>query len=411
MAMPRQPEVNIGLVGHVDHGKTTLTKALSGVWTDRHSEEIKRGISIRLGYADCAFYKCPTCPEPDGYGTSETCPSCGGKSELRRVVSFVDAPGHETLMATMISGAALMHGAILLVAANERCPQPQTKEHLMALELLGIDKVIIVQNKVDLVSDEKALENYGQIRQFVKGSIAENAPIIPVSAHHDVNMDLLIQAIQEIVPTPVLDRDRPAQMQVARSFDINKPGISIGDLRGGVLGGSLKQGILRVGDEIQIRPGRKVEDRGGVRYEDIITKIISLNTGGSDVPEIVPGGLVAIGTSLDPVETKSDSLSGTVLGLKDTLPPLVDAFLMEIHLMERVVGTTDGEVVEEIKTNEMLMLNIGAATTVGTVTSARGPEAEVKLKRPVCTEPGSRIAISRRMGGRFRLIGYGILKT
>ena len=111
MAMPKQPEVNIGLVGHVDHGKTTLTKTLSGVWTDRHSEEVKRGISIRLGYADCAFYKCKACPEPDGYGTTDMCPSCGGKAELQRVVSFVDAPGHETLMATVLSGAALMDGA------------------------------------------------------------------------------------------------------------------------------------------------------------------------------------------------------------------------------------------------------------------------------------------------------------
>jgi translation initiation factor 2 subunit 3 len=411
MAMPRQPEVNIGLVGHVDHGKTTLTKTLSGVWTDRHSEEVKRGISIRLGYADCAFYKCDECPGSDGYGTTDTCPSCGGKTKLQRVVSFVDAPGHETLMATMISGAALMHGAVLLIAANEKCPQPQTKEHLMALELLGIANIIIVQNKIDLVNDEKAMENYNQIKEFVAGSIAEKAPIIPVSAHHDVNMDLLIHAIQEVIPSPELDNSLPAQMQVARSFDINKPGATLEDMQGGVLGGSLRQGVLKVGDEIQIRPGRKVQDKVGLNYEDISTIITSLATGGGDVQELKPGGLVAIGTTLDPYETKSDSLTGTVLGIKDTLPPLIDAFVMDIHLMERVVGTKDeDEAVEEIKTNELLMLNVGSSTTVGTVKSARGSEAEVVLKRPVCAEKGARIAISRRVGGRFRLIGYGIMK-
>ena len=410
MAMPRQPEVNIGLVGHVDHGKTTLTKALSGVWTDRHSEEVKRGISIRLGYADCAFYKCTECPEPDGYGTSDMCPSCGGKAELQRVISFVDAPGHETLMATMISGAALMHGAVLLIAANEKCPQPQTKEHLMALELLGIERIVIVQNKIDLVDDKKALENYEQIKEFVKGSIAEKAPIIPVSAHHDVNMDLLIQALQEVIPSPVLDPKLPAQMQVARSFDINKPGTSLKEMQGGVLGGSLKQGILKVGDEIQIRPGRKVEDKAGMHYNDIFTTITSLNTGGGDVMELNPGGLVAIGTTLDPFETKSDSLTGTVLGIRDTLPDLIDEFVMDIHLMERVVGSKEGEEVEEMKSNELLMLNVGSSTTVGTVKSARGTEAEVVLKRPVCAAKGDRIAISRRVGGRFRLIGYGLLK-
>ncbi|MCQ2071013.1 MAG: GTP-binding protein, partial [archaeon] len=140
MKVQKQPEINIGMIGHVDHGKTTLTKALSGEWTDRHSEEIKRGISIRLGYADVAFYKCPVCQGSEAFCTKKECPKCGAETEFLRAVSFVDAPGHETLMATMLSGAALMDGALLLVAANERCPQPQTKEHLMALSIIGIDK-------------------------------------------------------------------------------------------------------------------------------------------------------------------------------------------------------------------------------------------------------------------------------
>ena len=109
-----QPEVNIGLVGHVDHGKTTLTQALSGVWTDRHSEELRRGITIRLGYADTTFQKCPKCEEPQCYTTSKNCEHCKTKPEPLRTVSFVDAPGHETLMATMLAGAAIMDGALLV---------------------------------------------------------------------------------------------------------------------------------------------------------------------------------------------------------------------------------------------------------------------------------------------------------
>ena len=145
-SLPRQPEVNIGMIGHVDHGKTTLTQRLTGKWTDEHSEEIKRGISIKLGYADAAFYKCPNCPEPRCYSTKDICPYCGSKTELLRVVSFLDAPGHETLMAVMLSGSSLMDGAILLIAANEPCPQPQTREHLMAMEIAGIKNIVIVQN-------------------------------------------------------------------------------------------------------------------------------------------------------------------------------------------------------------------------------------------------------------------------
>ncbi len=131
-----QPELSIGLVGHVDHGKTTLVKALSGRWTDTHSEELKRGITIRLGYADATFYKCPKCKGTDAYSVSEKCPKCGGNGKRLRTVSFVDAPGHESLMATMLCGSAIIDAAMLIIAANEPCPQPQTKEHLMALEIM-----------------------------------------------------------------------------------------------------------------------------------------------------------------------------------------------------------------------------------------------------------------------------------
>ncbi|MFA4936638.1 MAG: translation initiation factor IF-2 subunit gamma, partial [Candidatus Methanoperedens sp.] len=197
-----QPVVNIGIVGHVDHGKTTLVKALSGVWTDRHSEEIKRGISIRLGYADIVLRRCPNCSEPECFTVKEVCEICGAKTNVLRSISFVDSPGHETLMATMLSGAALMDGALLVIAANENCPQPQTKEHLMALNILGIKNIIIIQNKIDIVPREKVLENYNQIKAFVKGTVAENAPVIPVSAQQNANIDLVIEAIEKYIPTP-----------------------------------------------------------------------------------------------------------------------------------------------------------------------------------------------------------------
>src|SRR3989344_5728289 len=142
----QQPEVNIGLIGHVDHGKTTLTERLSGKWTETHSEELKKGITIRLGYADTTLYKCPKCKDPDCYLTTKKCSNCNSDCTVLRKISFVDAPGHETLMATMLSGAAIMDGAILLVAANEDCPQPQTKEHLMALNIIGIKNIVIAQS-------------------------------------------------------------------------------------------------------------------------------------------------------------------------------------------------------------------------------------------------------------------------
>jgi len=411
MSVAHQPEINIGMIGHVDHGKTTLTKALSGEWTDRHSEEIKRGISIRLGYADVSFYKCPKCGDTKAYTSKPECKQCGGKADFLRSVSFVDAPGHETLMATMLSGAAMMNGALLLVAANEPCPQPQTKEHLMALSIIGVENIIIVQNKIDIVTREEALDNYKQIKAFVKGTVAENAPIIPVSAHHDVNIDKLIEAIEKYIPTPKHEGKGPVRMFVARSFDINQPGSSPEELKGGVLGGSIIHGKLEIGEEIEIAPGRKVELTGGkVAWEKIITTIESLHAGGTELQKAKPGGLIAIGTKLDPAMTKSDGLTGRVVGKPGTLPPVLHKIVMTTTLLERVVGAAEDLAVENIKTNEPLMLSVGTATTVGVVTSARGNESEVALKIPVCAEKGQRVAVSRKITGKWRLIGFGIIQ-
>ncbi|HEC82148.1 MAG TPA: translation initiation factor IF-2 subunit gamma [Thermoplasmatales archaeon] len=408
--MPRQPEVNIGMIGHVDHGKTTLTQRLTGKWTDEHSEELKRGISIRLGYADAAFYKCPKCPEPQCYTTKEVCPVCGEKTKLLRVVSFIDAPGHETLMAVMLSGASLMDGAILLVAANESCPQPQTREHLTAMEIAGIKNIVIVQNKIDLVSEKAAEKNYKDIRDFTKGTAAEEAPIIPVSAHHDINIDVLIQAIEEKIPTPERDESKDPLMYVARSFDVNKPGVRPDKLRGGVIGGSLLQGRLRVGDEIEIAPGRIVEKEGRQHWERIVTTISSIVTGGQSVKEAGPGGLLAIGTLLDPALTKADAFVGKLVGKPGKLPEPQSKINLNVHLLEKAVGTVDEKKVEPIKAQEPLMLTVGTATTVGVTSEAYSDTVSVNLKIPVCTLPEQKVAISRKVEGRWRLIGYGIVQ-
>ncbi|HYM38847.1 MAG TPA: translation initiation factor IF-2 subunit gamma [Thermoplasmata archaeon] len=410
MKVPGQPEVNIGVVGHVDHGKSTLTERLTGERTDRHSEEIKRGISIRLGYADMAIYKCPQCDEPMCYSSSETCKIHNVKGELLRIVSFVDSPGHETLMATMLSGAALMDGALLVIAANEKCPQPQTKEHLMALGIIGVDKIIIVQNKIDIVDPKQAEENYRQIEAFVKGTVAEGAPILPVSAHHEVNLDVLLMLIYQKIPPKPHDETKVPKMYVARSFDVNQPGITPDKIVGGVLGGSLIQGRLRVGDDVEISPGRQVTLGNKTEWKNLTSEVRSLHSGGAARKEVRPGGLIAIGTNLDPVLTKSDGLVGRVVGKPATLPEIIVKMSVEVHLLERVVGTEEELSVEGIKTSEPLMISVGTATTVGVVTSARENFADMALKIPVVAEPGQRVAVSRRIGGKWRLIGYGVIR-
>ena len=404
----RQPEVNIGLVGHVDHGKTTLVESLSGEWTDQHSEEMKRGISIRLGYADATFRECPDLDAPERYTVEETCPD-GSESEHLRTVSFVDAPGHETLMATMLSGAAIMDGAVLVVAANEPVPRAQTEEHLMALDIIGIENIVVAQNKIDLVDREQAVGNHEQIQEFVEWTVAEDAPIVPISAQRDVNVDLLIETIEEEIPTPERDPDADARLQVARSFDINRPGTTHEDLVGGVIGGSLTQGRLEVDEGIEIKPGREVEEGGQSEYRPVETTVRSLQAGGEFVDSVSPGGLLGVGTGLDPSLTKGDALAGQVAGPPGSLPPTRESFVMDVELLERVVGE-DADEIEPISTGEPLMLTVGTATTVGSVTSARDEECEVQLKRPVCAPGGAKIAINRRVGARWRLIGVGTLR-
>ena len=402
-----QPCVNIGTAGHVDHGKTTLIQALTGSWTSVHSQELKRGITIRVGYSDAAFYKCKSCEEPLGFSTTPKCNNCGKESELSRVVSFVDSPGHESLMANMLSGSALMDGALLLVAANEKVPKPQTKEHLLALQTLGIQQIVVVQNKVDLLPYEEVMENYQDITKFVKGTFAAKAPIIPISAQSGLNIDALIGSIESTIKTPERDEKKDTVMHVLRSFDVNKPGIKLKDIKGGVIGGSLTQGIFKVGDEIEIKPGILNEKKK--TYEPLLTEITSLGTAAGIVDSVKPGGLVAIGTKLDPSMTRSDSFIGSVIGKPGTLPENSTNLKLEVNLFDVAVGITEDTKVQPIQLGELLRLNIGTAPILGKVIKVKSKNIEVELRRPACIFEGGNVAISRRIDERWRLIGAGII--
>lgn len=402
-----QPCVNIGTAGHVDHGKTTLVQALTGVWTSVHSQELKRGITIRVGYSDAAFYKCKNCEEPLGYSTIPKCPNCGKESELSRVVSFVDSPGHESLMANMLSGSALMDGALLIVAANEKVPKPQTKEHLLALQTLGIKQIVVVQNKVDLITYKDAMTNYSDISKFLKENKTTKSPIIPVSAQSGLNIDALIGAIESTIKTPTRDETKNAVMHVLRSFDVNKPGAKIKDIKGGVVGGSLTHGILKTGDEIEIKPGILNEKKKV--YETIQTEIVSLGTGAGIVDIVKPGGLIAIGTKLDPSMARSDSLIGSVVGKPGTLPEISFNAKIATSLFDSTVGITDGTKVLPIQKGESLRLNIGTAPILAKVTQVKSEQMEVEFRRPICLFNEGNVAISRRIADRWRLIGAGII--
>ena len=395
-----QAEINIGLIGHVDHGKTSLTEALTGKWSDTHSEELKRGISIRLGYADAVFYKCPKCKGTQAYSAKKKCPNCNAEGKFERKVSFVDAPGHETLMATMLSGAALMQGAVMVISANEPCPQPRTAEHLEALNISGTKNIVVAQNKIDLVSKEDALVNRKAIEKFLSDHGYKDVPIIPTAAPLGLNIDLLIEAIEKTIPTPKHDTSAKLKMHIVRSFDINKPGTKPKDIKGGVLGGSIIQGEVKKGDEIEILPG--------IKGKKLVTKVHSVAVSEGLLDKAGPGGLVAISTGLDPSITRNDSMRGQIAAIKGVLPDPVKKLTLEIKNLEKLINKN----ISGIKINEPLVLAVGTATAIGTISNInkKSNEYEVLLKNEVIAEKGQKIVISRKEETGWRLAAYGIVK-
>ncbi len=387
------PELTVGVVGHIDHGKTTLLSRLTGKFADTHSEELKRGITIKLGYAETTIY--------DDNGKINN----SGKGKPLRYVSFIDAPGHEMLMATMLSGAAIIDAAILVIAANEGI-KPQTKEHFMALQAKKVKNLIILQNKIDLVTKEQALENYQKIKEFVKGTFAENSPILPISAQQEINIDKIFEELLK-VEIPKKETESDPIFLVARSFDINRPGKEIANLNGGVLGGILKKGTLKVGEEIEIKPGIMEKKHNQINYKPITTKILSLHKGNSSVKELGPGASVSIETSLDPYITKTDSLSGCVCSKIGILPDIKNKIKIKFHLFEKIMGSENQEKNTPLKTSEMLMLSVNTTISVGIIEKIKENEAELSLNIPILTLEGDNVGLARNIQGHWRLIGWG----
>jgi len=418
----RQATMNVGTIGHVAHGKSTVVKGLSGVHTVRFKQEKERNITIKLGYANAKIYKSDNedMERPSCYMSSRSnspdvlpCPE-GGNWRLVRHVSFVDCPGHDILMATMLNGAAVMDAALLLIAGNESCPQPQTSEHLAAVEIMRLKHIIILQNKVELIKEQQAQAQYDEIKKFVSGTAADSSPIIPISAVLKYNIDVVCEYLCTQVPIPPRDFTSSPVMIIIRSFDVNRPGEEVQNLKGGVAGGSILKGVLKVGDEIEIRPGIVSKDASqNVVCKPIRSRIISLAAESNSLQFAVPGGLIGVGTKIDPTLTRGDRLVGHVLGHPDRLPNIFIEIEVKYYLLRRLLGVkTEGDSkagkVQKLKKGEILMVNIGSTAAGGRILGIKeNDSAKVCLTNPVCTQEGDKVALSRRIEKHWRLIGWG----
>ncbi|MEX0568919.1 MAG: translation initiation factor IF-2 subunit gamma [Candidatus Njordarchaeota archaeon] len=400
----------IGTAGHVDHGKSTVTESLTGKFPATHSEEILRGITIYLGYSHLDIYACMKDDTLSSItsNASKKCPS-GSSLHHIRCYSILDHPGHEILISTMLSGASIIDFGIVVIAANEPCPMPQTREHVAALEVMGVNKIICVQNKIELVPKEKLLENYRQIVNFFKNETSYDVPpIIPVSAALKINTELILAAILQYFPPQQPNTSGPAIMYIARSFDPNRPGTSIKNLGGGVIGGALKSGELKIGDEIEIRPG--VITKSG-EIVSLYSEIVSIRTdAGQKINKAQPHMLIGIGTNLDPSIAKSDGLVGNIAGKPQDLPPVVKKVIVKkINMFEKVIGSRTERLNVPLRRSETILINVGTNTTLAQVDSIDGDEAEIILEHPISIPKGERVALLREIDREFRLVGYGLL--
>eukprot|EP01061_Rhynchopus_euleeides_P004516 TRINITY_DN1376_c0_g1_i3.p2 TRINITY_DN1376_c0_g1~~TRINITY_DN1376_c0_g1_i3.p2 ORF type:complete len:473 (+),score=208.30 TRINITY_DN1376_c0_g1_i3:108-1526(+) len=418
----RQATINIGTIGHVAHGKSTVVKAISGVKTVKFKSEMKNNITIKLGYANAKIFQIEDTPRPQCYVSAPSstpdnsvCPNTGKKMNLVRHVSFVDCPGHDILMATMLNGAAVMDAALLLIAGNEPCPQPQTSEHLAAVEVMKLTNIIILQNKIDLVKESAALAQYEDIKRFVKGGVADGAPVIPISAQLKYNIDVLCEYLVKKIPVPRRSFTDSARLIVVRSFDVNMPGESIENLRGGVAGGSILCGVIKKGQEIEVRPGlkHKMAD-GSTQCRPIRSKVLSLFAEKNQLEYAVPGGLIGIGTKIDPTLTRADRLVGQVVGVPGKLPEIYSEVEISFFLLRKLLGVkSEGDKsgkVEKLGKGEIIMVNIGSMSTGGRVVAVKNDVAKLALTVPVCTEVGEKLALSRRVDKHWRLIGWGKIR-
>ncbi|KAI7937968.1 hypothetical protein MJO28_014888, partial [Puccinia striiformis f. sp. tritici] len=326
----KQATINIGTIGHVAHGKSTVVKAISGVHTVRFKNELERNITIKLGYANAKIYKCEesSCARPGcyrSYGSDKEdrpmcdIAGCHGRMKLTRFICRLSRPryfdGNDVIRSSSDGCSP--------IAGNEPCPQPQTSEHLAAIEIMKLKHIIVLQNKVDLITETAASEQYKSILSFVKGTVADSAPVVPISAQLRYNIDSVNEYIVKKIPVPMRDFSADPRLTVIRSFDVNKPGAEVDELKGGVAGGSLLQGVLRMGQEVEVRPGVVTKDsEGKIHCKPIRSKIVTLLAEKNELLFAVPGGLIGVGTKIDPQLCRADRLVGQVLGAVGKLPKI-----------------------------------------------------------------------------------------
>lgn len=387
-----QPIINIGCLGSVSDGKSTLVEKLTGIKTQRHSNEKNRNITIKQGYANMKIWE-----KDNEYDT------LNNEGKLVNHISFVDCPGHQELIKVMLSSISLMDGAIVVIAVDQPLNnKPQLIQHLAAAKLGNLKRIIICMNKIDLVKKDILYKRKEELDLLLKEYNIEPFAIIPTCFNKKIGIKYLLNAIMKLFnPNNYIDRlNKDPIFRISRTFDINKPGTSWENILGGVVGGSLIVGQFKINDEIEIVPGQIIKNKNGnIYYQPIKTTILSIKTDTTYLTEIVPGGLIAIGTDMDPYYCKNDFLSGNIIGLVNKTPKVFNNITLDFKLI-----TIFGHVWEP-NINDLLVLQIGTKTVDVKLINKNNFE----LTKPVCILDNEHIIICKEIDKILRIVGEGYL--
>jgi elongation factor Tu len=376
-----KPHVNIGTIGHIDHGKTTLTAAITKVLHVKYPE---------LNEAS-AFDEIDKAPEERQRGITISIAHVEYQTEARHY-AHVDCPGHADYIKNMITGAAQMDGAILVVAATDG-PMPQTKEHVLLARQVGVPSIVVALNKCDMVDDEELIE---LVEMEVRELLSEyefdgdNIPVVRVAAFPALQGDEkwgdsileLMNAVDEAIPTPARETDKPFLMPVEDVFTITG--------RGTVITGRIERGIVKVNEEVEIIGIRDVAQKSTVTGVEMFRKLLDEGQAGENV------GLLLRGTKREDIER------GMVVIKPGTTTPHTN-FEASVYILSKDEGGRH----TPFFNNYRPQFYFRTTDVTGVVTLPEGTEMvmpgdntemSVELIQPIAMDEGLRFAI--REGGR-----------
>ena len=401
--------INLGTLGSVSDGKSEMIYQLSGIRTQRDSREKKRNITIKAGYANIKLWKCEECFKLFSSGenvTENICDNCDDNNcVINNHISFVDCPGHQELIETMMSSMSLMKGAIVIISVAEPLKQkPQLIQHLISAKVSNLNKLIICMNKCDLVPINIVKERKKELDELLKKLDITPLIIIPTSFTHKLGINELIHSIETFFPNQEEEINTKTLFRITRSFDINQPGINYETMKGGCVGGSLISGSFKLNDEVEINPGILTKNKDGrFTCEPIRTTLLSFESDKIKLDVVEPGGLVGILTNIDPYYCKNDQLKGNVITLVGQALPVYDKINIEFSKIDEFDG------VWIPKNGDKLFLQIGNMFTEAILSKIKNEKMLLQLVKPVCIDTNSKIMICIKQP-ILKIVGIGSLK-